>query len=1056
MSDSSMPEPFDAAASGDQVRQAVTGDRNQVIAKMSGGTAIANVETLIQNLQQPRSPESARYSLPVDAADFTGREDEIRQSETDLSAGRVVSIVGMAGVGKSALAVRVAHRLKAQFPGGQIYLNLQGEDTQPLSVDAALETLLRALGVDPAQMPTQRAERAAMYRSRMAQALTLVLLDNATDARQVEDLLPGAGACLITSRQQLDGLAGIKLVNLDPLPEAEALELFQKMLPIERVQAEVAAARQIVEYCGRLPLALRIAAATLVRRSWQGRRLVDYAQQFADERQRLDRLRLDNLDIRASFELSYQELETTAAQLLGWLGLLAGDFGTDILMPLSEKPAEPIQTALAALVDGRLVDPLALDPSAERYVLHDLMRLFALEKLETQTELAVVQAAKVRLVQWCGEQANTWADALNPGRRRQWAEAIALEQATNESGEPTMVAADLEPRLFQMALSWFEAERQTLVQAFNWAAETQQWQASVALAAKLAAFFNLRGYWGEWVSTHQQALTAARQAGDVHGEGQTLGNLGNVYESQGKRNEAIDCHEQSLKICRVSGDVHGEGQTLGNLGNVYGSQGKWNEAIDCHEQSLKIFRAIGDVQGEGKSLGNLGSVYLSQGKWNEAIDCHEQSLKICQAIGDVHGEGQTLGNLGNVYESQGKWNEAIDCHEQSLKICRAIGDVHGEGQSINNLGLVYKSQGKWNEAIDCYEQSLKIKRAIGDVHGEGSTLNNLGSVYRSQGKWNEAIDCCEQSLKIFRAIGDVHGEGQTLGNLGNVYESQGKWNEAIDCHEQSLKICRAIGDVHGEGATLNNLGLVYLSQGKWNEAIDCHEQSLKICQAIGDVHGEGQTLGNLGNVYESQGKWNEAIDCHEQSLKICRAIGDVHGEGKSLGNLGSVYLSQGKWNEAIDCHEQSLKIKRAIGDVHGEGLSLNNLGVVYSSQGNWNEAIDCYEQSLKICRAIGDVHGEGQTLTNLGNVCKRQKHLEQAVAYWREALTKLHSDSPEHANVTRWLQAATQRHHPVWQDWLLPLGSFLFLVWNLVNGHWIIALLCILVLIGWQWLRRRR
>jgi len=769
-------EPDTSRANAAGSEQMVTGDRNQVIAEMSGGTAIANVETLIQNLQQPRSPESALYSLPVDAADFTGREGEIKQSETDLSAGRVVSIVGMAGVGKSALAVRVAHRLKAQFPGGQVYLNLRGEDTQPLSVDAALETLLRALGVDPAQMPAQRAERAAMYRSRMAQSLTLVLLDNATDARQVEDLLPGAGACLITSRQQLDGLAGIKLVNLDPLPEAEALELFQKMLPIERVQAEVAAARQIVEYCGRLPLALRIAAATLVRRSWQGRRLVDYAQQFADERQRLDRLRLDNLDIRASFELSYRELEPTAAQLLGWLGLLVGDFGTDILMPLSEKPAEPIQTALAALVDGRLVDPLALAPSAERYVLHDLMRLFALEKLETQTELAAVQAAKVRLVQWCREQADIWAAAIDPGRRRQRAEALALEQATNESGDPMMLAADLEPQLLQGALSWFEAERQTLVQAFSWAAETQQWQASVALAANLTAFFNLRGYWGEWVSTHQQALTAARQTGDVHGEGQTL----------------------------------------------------------------------------------------------------------------------------------------------------------------NNLGLVYQSQGKWNESIGCYEKSLTI----------------------------------------FRALGDVQGKGRTLGNLGNVYQSQGKWNEAIVRYKQSLEISRASGDVQSEGLSLNN----------------------------------------LGNVYDSQGKWNEAIVRYKQSLKIFRASGDVHGEGLSLGNLGNVYQSQGQWNEAIVRYEQSLKISRASGDVHGEGLSLSNLGVVQ----------------------------------------ERQKHLEQAVACWREALTKLHPDSPEHASLTQRLQAATQRHHPVWQDWLLPLGIFLFLVWNLVNGHWIIALLCILALIDWQWLRRRR
>jgi tetratricopeptide (TPR) repeat protein len=888
--------PNDLGASG-RIDQKVTGDRNLLIGSISGGTAIANIETFVENLQQlPRSPESARYSLPIDPADFTGREDEIQQIEADVRAGLVVAIAGMPGVGKSALAVRVAHRLKAEFPGGQIYLNLRGADTQPLTVDAALETLLRALGVDPAQIPPERADKAALYRSHFAQQPTLVLLDNASDARQVEELLPGAGACLITSRRQLDGLAGIKRLNLEALSEEEALELLEKVLPPERVQAEAAATRAIVGYCGRLPLALRIAAATLAMRSWQGKRLADYAQQLADQRQRLGLLKLEDLDIRASFELSYRELDPVAAHLLGWLGLLPGDFGTAILGALTEEPAEAVQVALATLVDGQLVDPLATDPAVERYLLHDLMRLFALENLEAGAEPAALQAAKVRLVQWCGEQANTWKNALDPEQRRQWAEVIAADRAIEEAGNSAVSPADLELRLLQTALTWFEAERETMVQAFDWAADTQQRQGSVALAANLAPFFGLRGYWGDWVSTHQQALIAARQ----------------------------------------SDDPRSEGQTLNNLGNVYKSQGKWNEAIAVYEQSLEIYRAIDDV----------------------------------------HGKGGTLGNLGNVYQSQGTWNKAIAT----------------------------------------YEQSLQIKREIGDVHGEGATLNNLGNVYQSQSKSKEAIAAYEQSLQIFRAIGDVHGEGLSLMNFGNVYQSQGKWNEAIAVYEQSLQIRRALGDVHGEGISLMNLGIVYGLQGKLNEAIT--------------------TL--------------------EQSLQTFRVIGDVHGEGKTLNSLGSGYTAQGKWNEAIAAYEQSLQIFRAIGDVPGEGATLNNLGMVYSSQNKWNEAIAAYERSLQSYRTVGDVHSEGQTLANLGNVYGLQKHLDQAVDCWHEALTKLHPDFPEHATVAQWLQSATQSHRPAWIGWLLPLGILLFLAWNLVNGHWLIALLGGIALVGWQWQRRRR
>jgi len=478
-------------------------------------------------------------------------------------------------------------------------------------------------------------------------------------------LLPGAGACLITSRRQLDGLAGIKRLNLEALSEEEALELLEKVLPPERVQAEAAAARAIVGYCGRLPLALRIAAATLAMRSWQGKRLADYAQKLADQRQRLGLLKLEDLDIRASFELSYRELDSAAAHLLGWLGLLPGDFGTAILIALTEEPAEAVQVALATLVDGQLVDLLAT-PDAERYLLHDLMRLFALEKLETGAEPAALDAAKVRLVQWCRKQASIWATALNPRRRRRWAEALAADLVTEETGNAAVLAADLEPRLFQFALTGLEAERETLVQAFNWAADTQQWQAAVALAANLAPFFGLRGYWGDWVSTHQQALIAAQRAGDPQSEGATLSNLGNVYQLQGKWNEAIAAYEQSLQICRALGDVHGEGKTLNNLGNVSQSQGKWDEAIAFYKQDLKICRAIGDVHGEGGSLNNLGNVYQSQGKWNEAIAAYEQSLQIYRAIGDVHGEGISLMNLGLVCELQKHPDQAMDFWREAL------------------------------------------------------------------------------------------------------------------------------------------------------------------------------------------------------------------------------------------------------------------------------------------------------------------------------------------------------------------------------------------------------
>jgi tetratricopeptide (TPR) repeat protein len=752
MADDSVVSHPPSPDSGAQIQQGLQGDRNQAIAQMFDGTAIANVEILNQITQQlPLKLEVARYSLPADAAEFTGREAEIGLIEADLQAGWVVVIAGMAGVGKSALAVRVAHRLKERFPGGQIYLNLRGADSQPVTVEAAVESLLRALGVDPVQIPTDPAEKAALYRSRVAQQPTLVVLDNAANARQVKDLLPGIGACLLTSRRQVDGMAGMKFVNLEALSPAEAFALFQKVLPPARVQAEADAAKQIVDYCGRLPLALRIAAATLGMRSWQGRRLADYAHQLADERQRLDHLKMADLDIRASFELSYRELTVDGAHLLGWLALLPGDFGTAILQPLIQQPDDTLQTALAELVDGRLVDPVI--GLGERYSLHDLMRLFALEKLKTQAQLGAVPAAKERLVMWCGAQADIWNDALNPRQRRQLAEAMATAAASE--GFESATLTDWEARLPQAAVQWFEVERRTLVSAVAWASEIQQWSLSVLLAANLAPFFQLRGYWIDWMTIQQQALTAAQQTDDQWIEGLALSNLGDVHGFHRKWNEAIACYEKALHIFRAIGDVQGEGKTLGNLGTVYDFQRRRNEAIAYYEQSLHIFRAIGDVQGEGKNLTNMGVVYQSQGKRQQAIICYEKALHIFRAIGDVQGEGTILTNAGIVYKSQGKWQEAVACHLQSVQIFRAIGDAQSEGKSLNNLGNMYHFQGKRNEAIACYEKALHIFRAIGDVQGEGTTLMNLGlsgGVVQSLQYWQSAIEKLHPDSPEYRRI----------------------------------------------------------------------------------------------------------------------------------------------------------------------------------------------------------------------------------------------------------------------------------------------------------------
>ena len=735
------------------VQQQVQGDGNQAIG-VNHGTAIGSVGQYVeqQTVQAPLRQLSL-HQLPNDIADFTGRTKEIAmiaallRPEVDRPAVVISAVAGMAGVGKSALAVHVAHQLAPQFADVQLYVDLRGTDERSLDPADVLLGWLRAFGIDEVQVPAELEQRSQMYRSCLAGKRLIVVLDNARDAAQVRPLLPGSSrecAVIVTGRRRLATLAGAEILDLEVMELGEALELLRKLAE-RQGSAEPEAAMRLAELCGRLPLALRIAGSLLrLKPHWTVAELV---RKLADERRRLEQLQLEDLDIRASFNLSYGELGELEARLFRFLGLLPRDFGLGVAAAMVEWEEEATQESLERLIDAQLLEPFGVG----RFVLHDLMRLVAREHLERR-EVGEMGAAEGRVVQWSWEQANFWNDALDPVRGRE------LAQVMNETvGETPEL---LETFLRQQSLDWFEAERLNLIDAMQQANRLQGWDKVVSFAANLAPFFALRSYWNDWVATHQLALIAADTANDLPGKAQTLCHLGMVYRMQGKWKEAIDSYEQDLQVCRELGDRHGAAPTLANLGNVYQSQGKWEEAIDSYEKSLQVFRELGGRHGEGQILNNLGVVYQSQGKWEEAIDSYQRSLQVCRELGDRHGEGQTLGNLGIVYQNQDKWQESIDSYQQSLQVKRELGDRHGKGQTLGNLGIVYQNQGKWQEAIDSYQQSLQVLRELGDRHGEGQTLLNLGLLHERQQPqqanafWQEALTKLHPDSPGFQQLSD--------------------------------------------------------------------------------------------------------------------------------------------------------------------------------------------------------------------------------------------------------------------------------------------------------------
>ena len=563
-------------------------------------SVIGNNATVNQTIStQPR--KASLFQLPATDPNFTGRSAVTTQIETILDRSAIVAISGMGGVGKSMLARHVGNRLKAVYPDGQLVVDLRGQSESPRDPIAVLtEFLVDGFGDDPQHLPTDLDRLQKYFNDRLTGRKILVVLDNAADAAQVEPLLPRSIGCgaIVTSREKLTGLAGIgseSFVALDVMPIEEAIAL------VERLCVEKARDRELttklVTLCGRLPLALTIVGKLLLGSSL---RLAELVQDLGAERLRLLKVR-DNkdeidpkLDVEASFNLSYGRLLPEQQQVFTAVSVVRGvDFGLALAAVLGDREEAEARRRLDQLVALALVE-MPKD-TVGRYRFHDLVREFGRGQLEPERE----QELGMKALGWYDDNANTFDNCLNPKHRRPIAEGLLSEwEQPLETIESTLDA---------MAVKWFLAEHNNLMEAVNWAQNLGEHSMTVRLTANLGMFFDRRSLWTEWVTTHQVALKSARAIVYVDGINVILNNLGLVYNDQGKWEEAIDCYQQSLETKRAIGDHHGIAATIGNLGLVYKAQGKWEEAIDCYQQSIQASHQIGDPQTEANGWYNLGS-----------------------------------------------------------------------------------------------------------------------------------------------------------------------------------------------------------------------------------------------------------------------------------------------------------------------------------------------------------------------------------------------------------------------------------------------------------------
>ena len=651
-------------------------------------------------------PSPVPAQLPADIRDFTGRSGQVEQLQEMLAAGdedspgavRVVLVVGSGGLGKTALAVHAAHLLASRFPDGQLYANLLGA-TQPVAAAEVLARFLRDLGMDGHRIPLGEEERAAHFRTRLAGKRVLIVLDDARDATQVAPLLPGSASCsvLVTARGMLPELVGSEVIDLDVLPRPEARVLFGVVAGEERAAAEPAATDAVLKACAGLPLAIRIAGARLARRG--GGTVRALADRLSDERRRLDELRMGNLAVRASFEVSFTSLPGPAApggldpaQAFRLLGLWTGpSIGLPAAAGLLGEPQDAAADALAVLVDAHLLE----SPVPEEYRFHDLLRVYAADRALTEEAEAGLHEAITRVLAWYLHSAEAAARVISRQRRQ-----VPLGPA-----QPP-----LQPLAFatlEEALTWCDHERPELMAATRLAAASGLHELAWKLPAAAMVFYSRRSHWADWVAVHEIGLASARAIGDRLAEAWMLNNLGMAYGVQ-RMAESAAYLEQALALSRELGNGPAEAQAATNVASAYFRLGDYAEARVAAERSIDIERKVGNRFGEGIGLGILGCACRELGEFDAAIEFLQQALAISRELGERDFEAETLTDLGEAYLGLGRVADATNCLEDSLAIRESIGDRHGQAATLQRLGQAQWRAGNAGKARALLAQAIAL------------------------------------------------------------------------------------------------------------------------------------------------------------------------------------------------------------------------------------------------------------------------------------------------------------------------------------------------------------
>ncbi|MFC4562835.1 tetratricopeptide repeat protein [Nocardiopsis mangrovi] len=704
---------------------------------------------------------------------------------------RIAVVIGTAGVGKTSLAIRWAHRIKDHFPDGQLYVNLHGYDPGPsVAVTDVLGRFLRALDVPAERIPSDEESRAELFRSATAGRYVLIVLDNAATAREIRPLLPGSTSCLvaITSRTRMSGLVireGAHRVSVETLSQAESVLLLRTIIAEYRADDDDAELDELASLCARLPLALRIVAERAAARPHMPLR--DLISELRDESGLWDALsatgeeEADEADaVRTVFAWSYRALTPPVARMFRLLGLHPGsEFGVEAAAALLATTPVRARRHLDGLAGAHLLEECGHD----RYQFHDLLRAYAMDQAQREESEEERRAALERVLGWYLHSAAAAAEAGSCT----YTMPLALEPLSDR----------VEPMAFddgKAAIAWYETERDNLTAAVRIAGVTGMDKIAWQIPAVLTMVIADREPADAWLPSQRTALESARRAGDPYGEAITLDNLGIAYRHLFRLDEAAECFEAALRIFQDLGNTFGHARAANGLAVCHMFAHRLDDAGIRFEQALEQVNELDDPVYIGAFTRNLGWAVLEQGDLDRAETLLSESVALLAGAQEPLEQAEALTLLAGAHRRKRRFATAKQTAEQALAISGEADGKLFESLALLELGRIALASEMGTEALSHLQQAAVLFQRVGRPDLQAAAWETTGEVCLLLGRVEDAIAFHRQACSAFRSRNDRWSLARSLRHLAVALTRHGSPAEAQEHDSEARRLLLAFPD----------------------------------------------------------------------------------------------------------------------------------------------------------------------------------------------------------------------------------------------------------------------